>query len=177
MSDQAGKPSLQMDAGEVLRLITIFTQQGITTWIDGGWAVDALLGSQRRIHADLDIAILHRDSEALRRLLETEGYPEVPRDDSWECNYVMGDAAGHEVDVHTCTFDEQGKNIFGVAYPFESLQGRGSIKGKPVACITPEWLVKFHTGYPVDVTDYRDVKVLCERFGLEMPEEYLGFEG
>jgi lincosamide nucleotidyltransferase A/C/D/E len=40
-----------------------------------------------------------------------------------------------------------------------------------VKCISPEWLVKFHTGYEVDIDDYLDVLALCQRFGLEMPLE------
>jgi lincosamide nucleotidyltransferase A/C/D/E len=44
-----------------------------------------------------------------------------------------------------------------------------------VACITPDWLVRFHSGYHVDETDWADVSALCERFGIPMPSEYLGF--
>jgi len=46
---------------------------------------------------------------------------------------------------------------------------------RPVACITPEWLVRFHTGYPVDPTDCADVSALCERFGLAVPDDYRRF--
>lgn len=165
-----------MTAFEAVEMVRLLGQNGIDVCIDGGWAVDALLGEQRRKHADLDIVIAHKDSTALKTLLESRGYMEVPRDDSWECNYVLGDAEGHQVDVHTCTFDAEGKNIFGVAYPFESLKGEGAILGYPVRCITPEWLVKFHGGYKLDETDYQDVKALCERFGIEMPAEFDEFK-
>jgi hypothetical protein len=37
-------------------------------------------------------------------------------------------------------------------------------------------MVKFHTGYEPDENDYRDVRALCQRFGIEMPSEYLKFE-
>jgi lincosamide nucleotidyltransferase A/C/D/E len=37
-------------------------------------------------------------------------------------------------------------------------------------CIDPEWLLKFHTGYDVDETDDHDVRLLCERFGIAMPD-------
>jgi lincosamide nucleotidyltransferase A/C/D/E len=36
-------------------------------------------------------------------------------------------------------------------------------------------MVKFHTGYALDENDYQDVKALCKRFGIEMPEEYAEF--
>lgn len=37
-------------------------------------------------------------------------------------------------------------------------------------------MVKFHTGYELDENDYRDVRALCQRFGIEMPSEYGKFE-
>jgi len=44
-----------------------------------------------------------------------------------------------------------------------------------VECITPAWLVRFHSGYRVDESDWADVSALCERFGIPMPGEYLRF--
>jgi len=45
----------------------------------------------------------------------------------------------------------------------------------PVKCITPEWMVKFHRGYPLDEADYQDVGRLCQRFGIKIPEESRAF--
>jgi lincosamide nucleotidyltransferase A/C/D/E len=56
------------------------------------------------------------------------------------------------------------------------LTGTGFIAGVAVKCISPEWLVKFHTGYEVDFDDYRDVLALCEKFGLEIPLEFEKFK-
>jgi len=44
-----------------------------------------------------------------------------------------------------------------------------------VSCISPEWLVRFHTGYDVDATDWADVSALCERFGIIVPSDYARF--
>jgi lincosamide nucleotidyltransferase A/C/D/E len=44
-----------------------------------------------------------------------------------------------------------------------------------VDCVSPEWLVRFHTGYPVDETDWADVSALCERFGIPVPSDYARF--
>ena len=60
-------------------------------------------------------------------------------------------------------------------YPAESLMGRGTVKGRVVSCISPEWLVRFHTGYDVDATDWADVSALCERFGIIVPSDYARF--
>ena len=164
-----------MPAGDVVAFVKLLHEHNLEVILDGGWGVDALLGHQTRPHADLDIALQHKDVPQVRALLEARGYKDVPRDDTWECNFVLGDDAGHEIDFHSCTFDEAGNHIFGVKYPFDSLTGTGSINGQSVKCISPEWLVKFHTGYKLDENDYHDVKTLCERFGIEMPIEYEGF--
>lgn len=161
-----------MQANDVVELLKLFEKHHILIWVDGGWGVDALLGEQTRPHNDLDIAMLHKDVPLLRSLLEARGYKDVPRDDTWECNFVLGDEQGRLVDIHSCTFDENGKNIFGVAYPFDSLTGNGVILGYPVKCIEPNWMVKFHTGYPLDENDYHDVKWLCRKFVIEIPIEY-----
>ena len=164
-----------MPADEIIAFVNLLHEHNLEVILDGGWAVDALLGHQTRPHNDLDIALEHKDVPQVRALLEARGYKDVPRDDTWECNFVLGDDAGHEIDFHSYTFDAAGNHIFGVKYPFDSLTGTGSINGFPVKCISPDWLVKFHTGYKLDENDYRDVKALCERFGIEMPEEYEGF--
>lgn len=164
-----------MTADDVIELLQLFEQHNIEIIIDGGWAVDALLGRQTRIHDDLDVALLHRDVPQVRALLEARGYSEAARDDAWECNFVLEDKLGHSFDLHSCTFDAEGKNIFGVAYPLESWGGHGSIGGHAVRCIPPEWLVKFHTGYRVDEDDYRDVSLLCREFGLPLPADYAKF--
>jgi putative acetyltransferase len=36
-------------------------------------------------------------------------------------------------------------------------------------------MVKFHTGYPLDKNDFLDVKALCEKFEIEMPEEHQAY--
>lgn len=165
----------EMTAQDVIAFVRLLNANGIEVIIDGGWAVDAQVGRVTRRHADLDIAVDHRDTGRIRTLLETRGYSEVPRDDSWECNFVLGDEQGHQIDVHSYSFDADGKLVHGVPYPFESLAGHGTIGSEAVRCITPEWLVQFHTGYPLDENDYRDVKALCQCFGIAIPAEYRAF--
>lgn len=168
-------PTDEMTAADVLAFVDLCAQHDIDVCVDGGWGVDALLGYQSRIHTDLDVALPHKDATLIRGLLEARGFCEVPRDDTWECNWVMGDSHGRLIDIHTSTFDKSGNLLFGVDYPFDSLRGTGMIGGRAVKCITPEWLVKFHTGYPLDENDYRDVKLLCEKFGIPLPDEYRRF--
>jgi lincosamide nucleotidyltransferase A/C/D/E len=165
----------EMTADDVLGFVKLLNQNGIDVYIDGGWGVDALLGRQTRRHSDLDIAVEHKDVPKIRALLEARNYKDVPRDDTRDCNFVLGDEQGHLIDFHSYIFDSDGNVIFGVEYPFDSLKGTGSIDGFPVKCITPEWMVKFHSGYNLDENDYQDVKLLCLEFDIPLPAEYERF--
>jgi len=167
------QPEMTVEA--TVSILKLLEQNGIEVYVDGGWGVDALLGEQTRRHEDLDITLPHKYVPQLRELLAACGYEDVPRPDSWECNFVLGDNEGHLVDVHSYTFDENGKNIFGVAYEPHHLTGTGTINGHPVKCPPPDVMVEFHTGYDVDKDDYRDVKALCERFGIALPKDYEKF--
>jgi len=170
------KDEPEMTASDMIDIARLLDQNRINVCIDGGWGVDALLGEQTRTHRDLDIAVQHSDVPRLRALLEARGFKDAPRDDTRDCNFVLGDDLGHQIDVHSYTFDSAGNHVYGVEYPAESLTGTGSVNGYPVRCISPEWMVKFHTGYELDENDYHDVRALCQRFGIEMPSEYDKFE-
>lgn len=170
-----------MTGEEVIRLYNELTRLGIKIWIDGGWGVDALLGKQTRSHEDIDIVIQQKDVPKVRKLLEKQGFKDVPRPDTSPWNFVLGDAEGHLVDVHAVVFDEKGNGLYGpvekgVMYPAQSLTGNGVILGTSVMCTSAEFMVKFHAGYTLDGNDFQDVSALCEKFGIELPEEYQRFK-
>jgi len=162
-------PKAEMTAGDAVDIIKLLEQNGIEVHVDGGWGVDALLGEQTRKHEDLDIALPHKYVLKLRELLEACGYKDIPRPDTSEWNFVLGDDKGHLVDIHTYTFDENGKNIFGVAYEPRHLTGAGTINDYTVKCIPPDVAVEFRMSYELDDDGRRDVKALCERFGIKEP--------
>lgn len=164
-----------MSGDAAVHLLQLFAHNGIQVVVDGGWGVDALLGQQTRSHSDLDLALMHTEMPRLRLLLAAHGYRHIPRKGSWQHNIVLGDDRGHEVDLHSYISDVQGNLVAGVTYPLESLTGHGSIQGYAVACIEPEWQVRFHTGYTLDENDYRDVRALSQRFGIALPPEYERF--
>ncbi len=64
-----------------------------------------------------------------------------------------------------------------MVYEPEHLTGTGISAGRPVKCIPPDHTVAIHSGYQLDENDYRDVKALCDRFGLSLPEAYLLLPG
>lgn len=154
------------------------TQQlGIHIWLDGGWAVDALLQKQTRPHADVDIVVQKEDVSALCSYLSDRGFSSIIRDDATAWNFVMGDAHCHMIDVHVVKFDENGNGIYGPeengdVYSSEALSGVGKIGDIEVQCISPKSLVEYHTGYELRQKDMHDVALLCETFQIPLPKEY-----
>jgi len=159
-----------MTGEDVIGIYSVLESLGIDIWIDGGWGVDALLSGQTRIHKDLDIAIQEKDVPKLLQLLEKDGYGQIKEDSKW--NFVLGDHNGHRIDVHSFVFDNAGNVVDGIMYPAASLTGMGTINGHPVRCISPEYVVKFHTKYELTEKDWKDVSAVCKKFNLELPEEY-----
>jgi hypothetical protein len=84
----------EMTADDVCDFLDLMNARGVRAWLDGGWAVDACLGSQTRSHGDLDIVLEERDMPVVVAALKEHGYALVPRDDSRAWNFVMGDDTG-----------------------------------------------------------------------------------
>jgi lincosamide nucleotidyltransferase A/C/D/E len=170
-----------MTAADVISLYTQLETLNIKVWVDGGWGVDALLGEQTRPHQDLDIVVQHKDVPTLRRLLQERGYRDIKLEEARPWNFVLRDENGREIDLHVIALDDRGNGLYGptekgVTYPAASLAGTGSISGRIVRCISPEWMVKFHSGYKLKEKDFRDVSALCKKFGMELPESFAQFK-
>jgi len=100
MVDEHVKP--EMTPAALVELLQPFESAGIEVWLDGGWAVDALLGAQTRPHKDLDIILRLADLPQLREILGSRGF-EIQQGGR-ESNFVLADHSGLEVDVHAIVF-------------------------------------------------------------------------
>src|SRR5947208_1940662 len=127
-----------MQASDVRDLCKELDALGIPIWLDGGWAVDALLGEQTRSYADLDIVVEQKLLSRLCRHLRNKGYNDVPRDDTSAWCFVLGNDQGRQIDVHVISFFDDGGNGIhgpienGLSYPAGSLTGEGTIDGYSV---------------------------------------------
>ncbi len=129
-----------MNSDDVLRILDVLEEADVRVWLDGGWGVDALLGEQTRPHNDLDIAMKHVDVPVFMQVMEGAGFR--PVDGGTPVNFVLRDGGGREVDVHLVDIDsvrlnDQGIEIYGPngqEYEVGSLDGRGIVDGRPVAC-------------------------------------------
>jgi lincosamide nucleotidyltransferase A/C/D/E len=167
----SGSGTVTLD--DVVGLYRLFDAAGIRAWIDGGWAVDALVGRQLRDHADLDLAVDSRDDARFREVAAASGFA-VERVDGPH-NQVWADVSGRRLDVHLFVRDEAGQVVGGILYPTESLTGHGVLGGLPVRCIAPRSMLEFLTPL-VGAHAWKYVPAidaLCERYGFERPPEWV----
>ena len=159
----------------MIGLLELFEAHGITIWLDGGWAVDAAIGTQTRPHKDVDVILALSDVPKLQLILGDRGF--AVREGIVPHSFVLADSTGLEVDVHSVRFDERGDGIYRMQngenwiFTREALSGSGRIGGKAVRCLTPEAQVECHAfGYTPVEKDFRDMEHLAARFGVDVPE-------
>ena len=166
-----------MTVTDVWWYLDLFDRLDIEVWIDGGWGVDALLEKQTRPHGDLDIVVQEVDVPRLRSALQKVGHIDVPRDDTRDWNFVMGEPGVREIDFHVVVFDKSGNGVYGPSengnvFPAWAFGGVGEIGGRAVRCMTAEYQVGSHTGYLLTPKDIADVLALRARFGVELAPEH-----
>ena len=166
-----------MLGADVVEIFNRLGDAGIDAWLDGGWAVDALLGEQTRPHADLDLIVKIDDLPGLRRTFEGQGFVEVQG--GTDSNFVLRDARGREVDIHAVRFDEAGDGIYRMAsgadwiFPAAGFEGRGRIDGRDVRCLTADVQMLCHAhGYVPGETDFHDTRLLNARLGTRLLPPY-----
>jgi lincosamide nucleotidyltransferase A/C/D/E len=172
-----------INAEDVIRIYLCLSDNGIPIWLTGGWGIDALLGEQTRPHKDLDVIMLLEDVVQLRALLEQKNYA---LKDLWEENrqavdkhgietataFVFQDKQGREIDIHAFILDGQGNGIpaweaeDGFIFKKEDLEGKGTVAGFAVQCLSPEMQVRCHQGYEVPEKQLLDLKRLHAKFGV-----------
>src|SRR5262245_4656737 len=102
-----------MTSDDLIEVLEALEDTGIEAWLDGGWAVDAVLGTQTRPHKDVDIIVQVADVPKLRQTLTKMGFDIQPG--GTDSNFVLADEAGREIDVHTVVFDKDGNGVYRMA--------------------------------------------------------------
>jgi lincosamide nucleotidyltransferase A/C/D/E len=179
-----GDTSVPMDARSAVKILTCVGSWGVAPWVSGGWGIDALLGTQTRQHADLDLVVARPDCGVIQAALEPLGFVH----DTWvepglPARIVLCTDSGHQVDLHPVIVDELGNGWQPLGagawteYPAEGLGALGSIDGRQVHCLTPELQLRHHLGYPVDDKDLHDLLILATEFRLAVPPGLLDRDG
>jgi lincosamide nucleotidyltransferase A/C/D/E len=168
---------VEMTEHDLVEILDVLERSSIETWLDGGWGVDALLGEQTRPHQDVDLVTRIDDTARMRQALESRGIRLLRGE--LTSNFVLGDGARLEIDVHPVRFDAAGDGIYRMEngqdwiYPRAGFLGRGRVGSREVRCLTPEVQMLCHsTGYEPDATDFRDMRLLHERLGTALLPPY-----
>jgi lincosamide nucleotidyltransferase A/C/D/E len=164
----------EMTAAALVKLLHLFESASIQVWLDGGWGVDALLQTQTRPHKDVDLVLPVADVPKLAELLAVKGFD--VREGKPPHSFVLANGAGLEIDVHAVTFDGAGNGVYRMqsgedwVYTAEGFSGCGLVGGVTVRCLSPAAQVLGHAhGYVPVEQDFRDMELLAERFGVELP--------
>jgi len=163
-----------VDASTVRRLVAQLEQAGIPVWIDGGWGIDVLLGRETRPHRDLDVIIRVSDVPKALELLRPADF--VVREGSIPHAFVLASPSGDEIDFHTVTVRSDGTAVHRMddgndwVFPADAFTGVGTIDGASVQCLSAETQVRCHAqGYVPTEKDFRDMELLQEAFGVDLP--------
>jgi lincosamide nucleotidyltransferase A/C/D/E len=152
-----------MSAEDAAAILDRLEGAGLTVWVDGGWAIDAVAGLQTRPHDDLDLVARLEEIPALEREPAGLGYHRAGG--APPTSFESVDEVGRQVDGHPIAADGAYRERDGGIwhYPLAGLQGRGVIGGRPVGCLDVETQLLCHTGYePLDLDRHRHDITLLE---------------
>ncbi|MFW2383415.1 MAG: 2'-5' RNA ligase family protein [Acidimicrobiales bacterium] len=172
----------QFRAAEVERIGTALDRAGAVWFIAGGWGVDALVGRQTRHHGDLDLCVevaAGGEAKAIEALAAV-GYevtvPRAPSGHQFPFRAVLRDRSGRTVDLIlvTCLDTSPTDEMVPVLGRDDCATGHIVVDGAPVRvpCLSAALQMALHCGYIPQARDRRDVSVLAETFGLDVPSIY-----
>jgi len=170
------EPRHEMAAKDVVDVLARLEAAGIDVWLDGGWAVDAVMETQTRSHDDLDLVVELQDVATLMEVLGGRGY--VLTRGSAPKSFELIDDEGRQVDVHPVMLSRSGDGVYLMenddewVYPARGLAGAGRVLGRRVRCLTPDVQMLCHSDYEPHRSSYDDVWALSRRFDIPVPDAY-----
>ncbi len=168
----------EMKPEDVLRVVDALEADGVPFWIAGGWGVDLLAGSPTRRHDDLDVVLSDFEGDRARagdaldrlgyRLVEVlEGLWMTPRN-------LFDDGAGHQIEVLGIDRPrlDAALGLTADASALSALEERapqlftvGSLRGRPVPCLSAQLQLLFHSGFDLRGVDSGDMELLRAKAG------------
>ncbi|MFB7496503.1 nucleotidyltransferase domain-containing protein [Streptomyces sp. NPDC056161] len=148
-----------MGEQDVIAVLDELTDADVTAWVDGGWGVEALLGTVSRPHSDLDLVVLRTELDTIRAALAAAGFTRVLRD-VLPTALALADQAGREVDLHPvdATEDGGGDQVLPDGGTFHyPAPVPGRIGGHTVLCVDTDTQLRAHQGYPLTDKDRGDI--------------------
>ena len=164
-----------MAEADVLAVVGLLEEVGVRAWVDGGWGVDALVCRTTRKHADLDLVVPLAELDLVRHVLGEAGFCTVLRD--WlPTALALADGDGREIDLHPVARTDDGggdqSQLDGGNFHYPP-PVEGVIGGRRVRCVDALTQVRCHLGYEPCDKDRRDMALLAESCGVELPPPYV----
>lgn len=147
-------------------VLDIIEKLEIKYFLEGGWAVDVLIGHETRKHRDIDVDFDVKHLELLRNHLIEIGY-EV-RTDWLPSRIELYHYHYGYIDLHPIFFSEDGSakqaSPDGGWFIFSAdFFTTGMIDQRVIPCLTKKAQILFHQGYELRAVDIMDLDSL-ERF-------------
>lgn len=160
---------MTMAAGAVVEVLDALDAAGVSVVVDGGWAIDALVGRQRRPHDDLDLIAAEASLEAVRATVRPLGFGQFSRASRGKADITAADR--RVIDMHLLDDNgvQHGPGGEQWPYPPAMLAGRGTIAGRAVRCLTAEAQLHTHLDYEHDDGDRADLLALRAATGVALP--------
>ena len=164
-----------MEAAAAVAIVRLAHAHEVPVWIIGGWGVDALIGTQTRVHDDLDLIVDTCGFDRFIDLLMVGGF-EI------EINWMpvrlrLTRVDGACVDLRPASFGARGCGVHegfdGVRYllPRRELVS-GRIEGHEVPCVSAGLQLGFHLGYEPTDQDRADMAALADSTGVDLCAPY-----
>lgn len=167
----------QLAPEEVLGILSLLEDHGVSAILAGGWGVDALVGRLSRFHRDLDLVVesprLDVEWEKVRQVMASSGYHFVEDFDGglWMPGVaVFKDSAGRKVELmsldwHQIT-EHSGHRGDGSALESPWLGSVGTVAGSPVRCLSVQAQELFHSGYTLRAKDREQLRRMARLSGV-----------
>jgi lincosamide nucleotidyltransferase A/C/D/E len=165
-----------MRSDDVLAILAGFDGEGLTWWVAGGWAVDALLGEETRPHNDLDLLVRTSELARIESVLAGMGFT---RSDESELPafLILRDESGRQVDLYLVDLDASGDGWQSFAegkwdhFAKADLAGVGRIQSREVRCLSAAALFRQFLGYRWTDKARHDLQRLHDRCGTPIPPD------
>jgi lincosamide nucleotidyltransferase A/C/D/E len=159
------EPTAQgMTAIEVHAIVEWLETRAVVYQINGGWAVDALVGHQTRPHRDLDLFVDAAAVDDILGWLTARGYA---AETDWLPARLELRSGPLRVDLHPMVLDSDGNGVQrGLGDElFEhsrAMRTLGVVSGRAVVVATARRLRELHEGYEPREVDVHDFHLLAD---------------
>ena len=153
-----------MPAIEIHAIVDWLETRAVVYQINGGWAVDALVGHQTRPHRDLDLFVDAAVVDDIVNWLTARGYAAKT---DWLPTRLELRSGSLRVDLHPIVLDSDGNGVQrGLGDELfkhsRAMRTLGVVSGRAVVVATATRLRELHEGYEPREVDVHDLHLLAD---------------